>query len=256
MPTQPRLRYLTCCGCAAIAVSVGCASMPGGTDKSKPMIYEVQRLQGSITIDANWDKAAWKQVTPLELTHFMGKRPEHFPKTQARLLYDDKAIYVIFRVEDRYVRAVAKQHDDPVCRDSCVEFFFSPGTSIAAGYFNLEMNCGSTMLFHFQVTPRKDSISVKPEHIATVEAAHSLPRTVNPEIPGPITWTVEYRLPVDWLAKYHPDAQRPAPGVVWKANFFKCADDCSHPHWLTWSRVDNPYPDFHRPEFFGELAFK
>ena len=47
----------------------------------------------------------------------------------------------------------------------------------------------------------------------------------------------------------------PEPGVGWRANLYKCADDSSHPHWLTWAHVDNPTPDFHLREFFGILRF-
>ena len=40
-----------------------------------------------------------------------------------------------------------------------------------------------------------------------------------------------------------------------RANFYKCADRTAHPHFLAWNRVDAPAPDFHRPDFFGELIF-
>ncbi len=36
-------------------------------------------------------------------------------------------------------------------------------------------------------------------------------------------------------------------------NFYKCGDLTAHPHYVTWSPVGTPGPDFHRPEFFGEL---
>jgi len=44
--------------------------------------------------------------------------------------------------------------------------------------------------------------------------------------------------------------------VTWRANFYKCADSTSHPHWLTWSPVDHPTPHFHLPAFFGTLEFE
>ena len=40
-----------------------------------------------------------------------------------------------------------------------------------------------------------------------------------------------------------------------RANFYKCGDKTAHPHYLSWSPIDTPKPDFHRPEFFGELLF-
>ena len=41
-----------------------------------------------------------------------------------------------------------------------------------------------------------------------------------------------------------------------RANFYKCGDKTAHPHYLSWSPIDTPKPDFHRPEFFGELLLK
>lgn len=242
--------------CGILVSGAGCASTgrQGGEDGS--MKYVVKRAAGPMTIDGNWDKPAWQAVEAIELARYMGERPTHFPKVRAKVMYDDDNLYVIFRVEDRYVRAVAKQHQDSVCRDSCVEFFFVPGIDTTKGYFNLEMNCGGTMLFHFQVVPRKGQVLIPPQELARIEVAPSMPRIVEPELPDPTTWTVEYRLPTDFLTKYCLSAQRPAPGVIWRANFYKCADESSHPHWLTWSEVKRPRPDFHVPEFFGTLVFE
>ncbi len=247
-------------GCAAAGLAVaGCASSDrfkaGVPGKEQPMTYQIHRVAQPITIDADWEKAAWKAIQPLELTYYMGKKPEHLPRTQAKLGYDDEAIYVIFRVEDQYVRAVAANHQDPVCRDSCAEFFFTPGTDVKKGYFNLEMNCGGTMLLHFQTIPRKGT-PLAPADIDRIDVRASMPRIVEPERVGPITWTIEYRFPLDILRKYMPEAVMPAPGVTWQANFFKCGDKTSRPHWLTWSYVERPKPDFHVPECFGALEFK
>jgi hypothetical protein len=38
-------------------------------------------------------------------------------------------------------------------------------------------------------------------------------------------------------------------------NFYKCADDTAFKHYLSWNPILTPNPDFHRPEFFGELRF-
>jgi hypothetical protein len=137
-----------------------------------------------------------------------------------------------------------------------VEFFFTPGTDVTQGYFNLEMNCGGTMLLHFQTIPRKGQMALTEADLARIEVAATQPRIVDPEIAAPTTWTVEYRLPAEILRAYLPNAAGPAPGIKWRANFFKCGDDTSHPHWLTWNKIDRPRPDFHVPEGFGEIVFK
>jgi len=220
-----------------------------------PMKYAVRKTAQPVKVDADWNKAVWKEVEPIPIKHFMGEEPEHQPKTQAKALYDDESVYVIFHVEDRYVRAVNQDNPKIVCQDSCVEFFFTPGTDLSEGYFNIEVNCGGTMLFQFQETPQKESQILQNPEKEGVEIAHSLPRRVDPEIEEPTTWTLEYHLPVKLLEKYCA-VQKPAPGVVWRANFYKCADKTFHPHWLTWSVVDFPRPNFHLPEFFGTIEFE
>lgn len=219
------------------------------------MVCRVTRLKRPPRIDARWDKAPWRGMAPQRIGRHMGLRPEHRPKTEVKLAYDADALYAIFRVEDRYVRAVAPRRQSAVCRDSCVEFFFSPSPDASAGYFNLEMNCGGTLLFRFQRRPGKGVTAIPPGACRRIEIAHSLPRIVRPERQAPTTWTVEYRLPFELLRGYCP-AIMPAPGVTWRANFYKCADRSSHPHWLTWAPVAFPRPNFHLPAFFGTLEFR
>ena len=231
---------------------MACGCTIGGLCAAENPAYQIPKLKAALTIDANWDKSSWKNIRPLSLDQYMGEKPEHRPNTQVKMAYDDEAVYVIFRVEDRYVRSLMKEHQKGVCQDSCVEFFFTPGPDVAAGYFYLEMNCSGTMLFRFN-GPNKVVAFQKDEYSA-MSIAHSLPETVDPEIQTPVTWTLEYRLPFALLKKACPLAL-PGPGVTWRANFYKCADDSSHPHWLTWSPVDNPTPQFHMPKFFGVLNF-
>ena len=218
--------------------------------------YVVSRFREPARIDADWDKSSWMHVPALRLNHAMGEYPAHFPFTQLKMTYDNQSLVFIFRVEDQFVRAVAKHHQDAVYKDSCVEFFFTPGADSSHGYFNLEINCCGKMLFHFQKVPRQNSVSITDDDIKAIDIAHSLPSIVEPEIVQTTVWTVECRLPIENLWNYFPDLQIPAPGVHWKANFQKCADDSSHPHWLTWAKIDHPTPDFHRPQDFGTLVFE
>ena len=219
------------------------------------MAYKVYRAADMISLETSgWDSGCWKDIVSLELTYYMGEKPLHIPKTQAKLMYDSNSLYVIFRVEDKYIRAVA-QHQRNVCHDSCVEFFFTPSEDIGTGYFNLEINCGGTMFFHHQLVPRGNSTVIAEEDCRRIEIFHTLPELIKMEIQEPTVWTICYRMPFDILEKYSKVA-KPRKGVTWRANFYKCADATSHPHWLTWSEVNRPKPDFHVPEYFGWIEFK
>ena len=223
------------------------------------MQYNVRRASISLgSPDADWDRAEWRDVETLEITHFPWPDSGHHPRTVARLLYDDRFLAVIFRVDDRYVRAVAREFQDSVCLDSCAEFFVSPLPDSEA-YFNFEVNCGGTMLLHRcpSTTEREagvESVQVSAADGLTIAIAHSLPRIVEPEIAEPTTWTIEYHVPFDLFAS-HFDAARPTTGTVWKANFYKCGDRTSHPHWGSWAPVRTQSPNFHQPSFFQPINF-
>jgi hypothetical protein len=216
--------------------------------------YVVMRLARPITIDARWKKYPWAEIPHLSLNHHMGDMPEHYPVVRVKLAYDQDGLYAIFKVEDRYVCARKHVYQERVCEDSCVEFFFTPCEDINNGYFNLEVNCGGTVFFQHQLGRHIVDKPVSVPDFNQLIIAHSLPKIVDPEITESITWVVEYCLPFAILANYAPLIQ-PSSGVTWRVNFYKCADACSYPHWLTWSPVDLPTPDFHRPEFFGDLIF-
>ena len=217
------------------------------------MSYKVKRLAGRTAMNADWDQDAWRGVEPLAIERYLNDRPAHVPRVQAKLGYDDEAVTVIFRVEDQYVRAV-HGHQDSVCRDSCVEFFFVPDTDAAKGYFNIEINCSGALLFHFQTQPRVDHVVISDADCTQVEIAATMPSRVEPEIAEPVTWGIECRVPVALLESYM-DMARPATGVTWRANLYKCADATSHPHWLSWSPIGGKI-DFHQPQYFGEIVFE
>ncbi len=212
--------------------------------------------EDQLGVDASsWQKAPWDAVSSQKLSCHMGERPRHFPDTRVKLAYDAHAIYLMFRVQDRYVRALARADQDRVYQDSCVEFFFTPGPDPDLGYFNLEMNCGGTILFHFQTLPRQNPVEISISDCARILRDASLPKVVSPEIEAPVLWFVSASIPFDLLSLYTA-VTRPGPGKTWRANFYKCADKTSHPHWLTWAPVDLPAPDFHQPRAFGTLCFQ
>ncbi len=220
------------------------------------MIAEVVRAKEPLPVVADWHASGWQDLNEIALDHWYGERPPaHRPHSRVRIAWDAEALYWMFHVADRYVRATAAGHQNAVCRDSCVEFFFCPGTEPSAGYFNVEINCGGTVLFHWQPKPKQDVVSVSEPDLTKLDVAASLPPLVEPERTEPTDWTVACRLPLAVLRRYAPVVQ-PGPGTVWRANFYKCADACSHPHWLTWAPVGLSPAGFHRPDTFGALLFR
>lgn len=222
---------------------------------TKLPVYQVKKLRHRMTIDGNWDKPEWKKIKSLQMTHYMGKIPPFEPKAEAKMMYDDENVYVIFRVQDKFVSSRVTEYNGNVSGDACVEFFFSPDANFPLQYFNLEVNAGGTPLIFYVTEPWTGFVKLEPDDIKQIEIAHSLPKVVDPEITDDVTWTIEYRVPYKMLEKFSR-LTRPEPGVTWKANFYKTASQTSNPHYITWAFVDNPKPNFHLPQFFGILKFK
>lgn len=245
---------ITCMLLSGLLPALGCDA-PQQESEEEGYHYTVTRLSEPVEINSVWDKAPWNDIPAVHLQNYMGDEPDPWPNVHMKAAYDDEAIYMIFHVEDQYVRCIVDEYQGPVSRDSCVEFFFVPGLDLSRGYYNLEINCAGTALFAFQREQGVDRVRIPESDFERVELAHSMPGLVEEEIVEPVTWTIEFRLPIDILTEY-TEFTRPAPGVEWRANFYKIASATSHPHYVTWSFVDHPVPRFHLPEFFGTIRFE
>jgi len=221
------------------------------------MEYQIRKTAIPPAMRGEWDSAVWQQAETGELTHFLPRSSEHHPRVRFRLLYDEQALYVIFRVEDQYVRSVVTALHGPVCTDSCTEFFVQPGSD--TGYINFEVNCGGSMLAYYIEDCTivngdfKKRTALASEDAALMQIYHSMPEVVKPEITTPVTWVNELRIPFVLFEKYMGPLGTP-DGQQWTANFYKCADATSHPHWLTWAPVSGQ--NFHQPGYFAPIIFQ
>lgn len=222
------------------------------------MGYTITRVNDLGVPDADWNRPVWSSAETLEVSLFPWKDSGHRPVTKARLLYTGTHLGVLFLVSDRYVRAVTDTYQGPVCCDSCVEFFVAP-VPRSNVYFNFEMNCGGTMLLYRNrpADERETGEARTPvieEQSRAITVAHSLPEIVDPEITEPTIWSVEYHIPLALFDSFFESVQY-QPGAVWRANFYKCGDHTSHPHWGSWAPVATEKPNFHFPDSFQEIRF-
>lgn len=225
------------------------------------MEYLVRRARPLPSLDGRWDSPAWQEAETAEIAEFRPEGGPHRPRTEVRLLYDDTCIYGIFRVEDRYVRCVQRGYGAPVYKDSCVEIFlqpWQPGQPGAAGYFNFEFSCCGALLASFIKDPErtaggfKEFTRLTEEELRSVGIYHSLPTEVEPEVAGTVTWFLEFSIPLSLLERYAGPFGA-LGGRRWRANFYKCGDATSHPHWASWTPLDER--NFHLPRCFGTLRF-
>ena len=221
------------------------------------MKYLIRAAKIPPPLHANWNEPEWSHAETLEIKNFRSESSDHRPRTSARLLYDDRALHGIFHVKDRYVRCTRTNFGDEVWKDSCVEFFVQPKPD--RGYFNFEFNCGGAFLCYYitDPTPTADGFK-KFEKISAVVAREikvrsTLPPRIEPEITSAVEWSLQFSIPLALLEKF-VGSLGIVSGQTWRGNFFKCADECSHQHWASWSPVDEF--NFHLPRCFGAIQFK
>ena len=155
------------------------------------------------------------------------------------------------------MRSVRTGFQSEVWKDSCVEWFVQPKPD--KGYFNFEMNAGGALRVSYVEDAARINGGIRKSTLLTADLCsviaicHSLPKMVDPETADPVEWTIGISVPLPVL-ECHVGRIGDCSGQRWRANFNKCADETSHPHWATWNPV--PEKNFHRPQDFGEIVFE
>lgn len=181
--------------------------------------------------------------------------PVSFPYTPSAnfsLAHDGNALYVRFRVVEDCARALVTQDQGAVWEDSCVEFFVAFD---GKGYYNFEFNCIGVCLLSF----REDG---QAPVRASAEVMRMIGRDSTLGCEGfaervlttgdRVHWELNVRIPKEAFFVHRFDTLQ---GVEARANFYKCGDGLSKPHYLSWAPISAPSPNFHLPEFFGEVTF-
>ena len=169
------------------------------------------------------------------------------PTVSFRVARSATHLVIIYNVRGYDLRAVAPQDNGPVWEDSCCEFFVShpeDGT-----YFNFELNCVGTLLAAKRRS-RNDADMFGAEELSQVIRHTTLEKLAYEENGQIRCWSTAIVIPFDLMGM---DGANLPQSI--RANFYKCADKTAHPHYLSWNRIEIPAPDFHRPDFFGELTF-
>ncbi len=219
--------------------------------------YTVRAADPPPGLGDGWSHPAWARAGAAAVNHFRPESSAHRPRTLVRLLHGGGGIRGVFHVEDQYVRSVRTRYLDPVWKDSCVEFFAQPRAD--GGYFNLEMNAGGAHLCYYVEDPTRTAEGLKkftplPAELGrAIQIRSSLPESVEPELAEAVSWELNFFMPFAVLEKFTGPLGGMG-GQTWRGNFFKCAEEVSHPHWASWSPVDEL--NFHLPRCFGMIHFE
>lgn len=200
--------------------------------------FENQDLDTALELGgARFDVACvnWPQTFP------------YAPLCSGRIARAEDALVVDFRVSGLDLRAQNTEDNGRQWEDSCVEVFIQDPEDKT--YYNFEINALGKVLACCGET--REGRERRPE-----EEMEDILRFGQLEAEGPLdeggiwTWRVGVVIPFE-LIGIDPEN---LPHCI-RANFYKCGDKTAHPHYLSWNPIDTPKPDFHRPDFFGELIF-
>ncbi len=176
------------------------------------------------------------------------KDAPYTPDCNAAVARSQTHLAVMYHVRGLDLRATAMEDNGRSWEDSCCEFFVSD--PFDGSYYNFELTCVGSLLVA-RGTGRQNREPLDPALLTRVIRYSSLerkPLEINGKIFG---WTVVMLIPFELIGI---DSQ--ALPVSVRGNFYKCGDLTAHPHFLSWNPVAVPKPDFHRPDFFGELILR
>jgi len=197
------------------------------------------------------DGAFWADVPAADIDQVPWPKVSTGRKTEVRAVWCDDGLYLRYDCEDKFISAKATRTNDAVWQDSCVEFFVAPNSTKPLNYYNFEMNCVGTFLMGTHCDWAEGYMDRSLD--IGIEVATTVPGTTKDESPDDDGWRLVARIP--W-AHFEADAPHlpPRPGDVWRANFYRIGGR-TEPQCTTWSPIKHPKPQFHLPQFFGEIVF-
>ncbi len=171
------------------------------------------------------------------------------PEVKFRIAHTGKEILLHYKVVEQSVRAMAEGDNGRVWEDACVEFFVSPeGDSC---YYNFECNCTGKLLI--QGGPLGNRSLAEKDVLNMVKRWSSLGNGSFEEQVGELNWELTLVIPAKAFFRHELAV---LDGCIMKGNFYKCGDKLLSPHFLSWTPITLSRPQFHCPQYFGELVFE
>ncbi|WP_295670214.1 carbohydrate-binding family 9-like protein [uncultured Mucilaginibacter sp.] len=169
------------------------------------------------------------------------------PEVTFNIGYGDDAIFLAFCVKEKHFKAIYQRTNEPVYKDSCVEFFITFDDDET--YYNFEFNAIGTALVGYGLPGDRELLPAL--LISDIKSTAS-----NKTVRGdslPFEWELSLVIPFSLFYKHSISTLK---GMACKANFYKCGDDLPEPHFLCWNNIIADKPNFHLPQYFGALIFE
>jgi hypothetical protein len=190
-----------------------------------------------------------EQKERLKIDTLNWKGYNYKPEVELSIVYSDHEIFLKYYITENYFKAEKTETNQMVCEDSCVEFFVSPEDD--GIYYNLEFNGIGTCLLGTG-TGRENSSRANPDIVSKIRRLTSVGEKPVKEKTGEFTWSITIAVPFEVF--FHHKITK-LEGKTFRANFYKCGDMLTVPHYVTWNPVGTENPDYHQPKYFGILKF-
>jgi len=203
--------------------------------------------------DVNLDEAA-HLLEKQTVTHSIDvlnweKEFPYKPDLKFRIGHTAKEIWLKYYVQEKNILALETRINGDVYKDSTVEFFISFDEK---NYYNFEFNCIGTP--HVGYGPgRGNRTPIDIETIKKIKVQSTLGTEPFEEKSGNFEWELMIRIPIDCFVF---DKIKNINGVKATANFYKCGDETSDPHFVSWNPIQTESPNYHCPQFFGKVEFE
>lgn len=221
-----------------------------GGDRPALPKYTAPRLTAPIVIDGALDDPGWKEVpsTGAFVRTGDGGKPRY--RTEAKLAWDDEALYVAFEVEDEDVWAKYDTDDQPIYEEEVVEVFLDADGD-GRTYNELQVS-PRNVRFDAYFPARRQGMQLGWNSGMT--SAVKVDGTLNDPRDTDRGWTAEMRIPVANLSNV--PRWPPQPGDTWRFNLYRL-------EWHSNRRINEGAAfspplvgDFHHLPRFGVLEFR
>lgn len=180
---------------------------------------------------------------------YINKFPWHCqyqPFSFAQMVWDKQGIHVHMQTDERPANMALSGLNVPVYTENCMELFLMPDPGNSAAYINWEWNPAGALYLSIGTCREDRKLLEIEEHIAYFQA--------RPQIHA-WGWEIGFRIPREFVLQYFPSFIL-APAQRMRGNFYKIADQTQTPHYGCWADIEWRHPDFHRPEFFGDIILQ
>ncbi len=185
--------------------------------------------------------------TFIPIDNFPWDETGYHPSSEFLVTRDEKNFFVRFRTKEDFIRNEMTAHNTDIHTDSCVEFFCNYDPAHSEDYINIEINPNG--FAKFKIGPDRHH-----RRFLTEEELDSLHIEAHIDAEKNV-WTVSYQIPFAVIQKYYPSF-RAESGFCMKGNVYKCGDETKYPHFACWNPIENPTPDFHLSQHFGNFLIK